>query len=508
MSRRSTIYRTGISTNRRINQVTSQQDAFPILDAKEITICLQSCDFIATEELVTKPTSLFIKSLFEQFLDTFMGLSPETIEKKVRSLDKTDSIVDKSNGNGNGNGNVSNGNSNGKHIEDQDQELENNANNAEEQIEDRDTSSALHLIVLHRAAFKFLQGCGIYDLTLMDIIRPDPSKIRRILSAVVNFARFREMHSQECEKLVLESESSLENVRKVQGENDKIINQIQGIKRKIEQDATEPEKKATLSQVNLFNSKLELELKKLKKQQEIVTLEHKQYKDEKSRLIEKLDDVQYLYFESSKELEKFKAYSETDLSVVNKIINDLKIQLQDLQNTYNDYDRRDQNLSITIDSIQLVEGELKNLFRILEEISNDISKERTSLTRLTESQEYLEQLKLQSNDLSRQIHQVERQLTNMQEKTDKLKVQADERITKSQQQLAKYREDYTKLIEQRNLKETEYNEKKELISEIENNINKRKTEHQLEIRNTELKVSRLNAQIKLYLDEVGKKVLT
>ncbi|KAK6463793.1 myosin-like protein NUF2 [Scheffersomyces coipomensis] len=503
MSRRSTIYRTGISTNRRINQISSQSDAFPLLDSKEITICLQSCDFIASEELVSKPTSLFIRSLFEQFLDTFMGLSPDSIEKKVKSLGKTGIPPPSDHNNGGSsqlNGHTSNGN--GIHIEGEQGQEEPNEN------DDDDTSPALHLIVLHRAAYKFLQGCGIYDLTLMDIIRPDASKIRRILSAVVNFARFREQHSQECEQLVLDSEANLENVRKVQNENDKIVNQIQGIKRKIEQDSSQPEKKATLSQVNLFNSKLEAELKKLKKQQEIVTLEHKQYKDEKSRLIEKLDDVQYLYFESSKELERFKAYSETDLNVLNKILNDLRLQLQELQSTYNDFDKRDQNLLITIDSIQVIESELKNLFRILEEITNDINKERTSLVRLTESQEYLEQLNLQTNDLSRQIHQVERQLTNMQEKTDKLKVQADERVTKSQQQLSKYRDDYTKLIEQRNLKEEEYNKKKELISEIENNINKKKSEHQLEIRNTELKVTRLNAQIKLYLDEVGKKILS
>lgn len=485
MSRLSTIYRQGQpQVNRRHIQIV-QQDAFPLLDAKEITICLQSCDFIATEELVTKPTSQFIKTLFEQFLDTFMGISNDVIVKKVK---------------GNKQENGSHENGNGNHENDNRNEPSDNS-----YLDDSDTFSTLHLITLHRAAYKFFQGCGIYDLTLMDIMRPDPLKTRRFLSAVVNFARFREEHSAECEQLVIASESSLEKIRNVQSENDRIANQLTSLKEKLESDG---QKKASLKQVNSYNLKLESELKKLKKAQEIVTLEHTQYKEEKSHLIEKLDDIQYLVSEANRDLERLRIYSTTDVSTLHKIVTDLETQLSLLQESYRNSIQYDQNLSITIESIQNVENELKNLFRILEEISNDITKENESSTRLNDTQEYLDQLNLQSNDLSKQIQQIQRQLSNMNEKTEKLKIQADERIAKSQQQLMNYRLDYTKLVEQRNLKEEEYNKKKELISEIESNISKKKLEYLMEVRNTELKVTRLNAQIKLYLEEVGKKVFT
>ncbi|KAG2734295.1 hypothetical protein G9P44_002301 [Scheffersomyces stipitis] len=526
MSRLSTIYRTGTQSNRRLHQLT-QQDVFPLLDVKEITICLQSCDFIATEELVSKPTSQFIRSLFEQFLDTFMGLPIEALSNKVRGLNQQNDLKNGTtngsngnadvtgnqneavahNGDGNGDRNVaSNANSNVV-VLNGDYGHENGSSQNDNEEDEDDTVEALNLIGLHRAAYKFFQGCGIYDLTIMDIVRPDPFKTRRILSAVVNYARFREEHSAECEQLVMESEASLEKIRQLQSDNDRVVSQIQGIKRRIEDDPSSSEKKATLKQVNSYNLKVESELKKLKKAQEIVTLEHMQYKEEKARLIEKLDDVQYLVFESSKEVDRLKAYSETDLTILQKIISDLKSQLSELQNAYNELDQRDKNLSVTIDSIQTVENELKNLFRILEEISNDISKEREASAKLSDGQEFLDQLNLRTNDLVRSIQQVQRQLNNMQEKTDKLRAQADERISKSQQMLTKYRQDYTKLVEERNLKEEEYNKKKELISEIETSISKKQLDYQMEVRNTELKAARLNAHIKLYLDEVGKKIL-
>ena len=116
----------------------------------------------------------------------------------------------------------------------------------------------------------------------MDIMRPEPQRIRRILSAVVNYARFREENSVECEKLVSISEGNLEQLKVVQNENSRLSNKINDLKYKIEANETdEGNKKATLKQITTYNSKLENELKKLKKNQEILTLEHSKYKDER-----------------------------------------------------------------------------------------------------------------------------------------------------------------------------------------------------------------------------------
>lgn len=484
MSRLSSIYKPGVLNTRRPPQ-GSHIDVFPLLDSKEITVCLQSCDFTITEELVNKPTTQFVRTLLEQFLDAFMGISVTALQKRARLISREASLMTS-----------------------QDDKLLNGKNGVEEEDEEEeeaDTASAFNLIVIHRTAHKFFQGCGIYDLTIMDIMRPDSFRTRRLLSAVVNFAKFREEHSTECEQLVFECEKSLEAFKKAQAENEKIKDKLENLKAQLENsDGTK--KKATLKQVNLYNSKIENELKKLTKTQEILILEHTQYRDEKSKLIERLKEQNLLIMDSTKDLEKLREYSSTELIDLKDSISELKNQVNQLQETYNKFEQRDNNITITIDSIQSVENELKNLFRILEEILNDLIKEKNASEKLTANQEYLDQQDIEDKDLSRHIRQIERQLSNTQEKIDKLKTQAEERITKSQQQLAKYRSDYTKLAEERNSKELEYNKKKELIAEIEAKMNKKKADFQVEVRNLNLKLARLNVQIKIYLDEVGKKV--
>lgn len=122
----------------------------------------------------------------------------------------------------------------------QDAQMEEEPENGGSQIEDDDDiTSSVRLILLHRGAYEFFLICGVNDFTLMDIMRPEPQRIRRILSAVVNYARFREENSVECEKLVSISEGNLEQLKVVQNENSRLSNKINDLKYKIEANETD-----------------------------------------------------------------------------------------------------------------------------------------------------------------------------------------------------------------------------------------------------------------------------
>ena len=464
MSRPSSIYRPRNSTIHRRRSHNVYQDLFPLLDFKEISICLQSCEFTATEELVSRPSSQYIQSLTEQLLDTFMGISPERMEQMMNA------VVTPAKENSN---------------------------------QEDDTLNSLATVMLYRQASEFYQMCGIGDFSLMDLMRPEPQRTRRILSAVVNFARFREENSVDCEELVTISENNLERVKKIEDDNTNLTNKIQELKDRLNGEEMQ---KASLKQINSYNGKLETELKRLKRNQEVLTFEHSQYKNEKLRLIEKLEDNNYLIIESSKELEKLKDYNQIDPELLVKIVDELKSNLQQYQSDFHELESHFRNMSITIESFQLVEQDLKNLFRILEEIMNDITREDEVFDRLTKYQEFLDQQRLESNDFIRQIQQIKRQLSSTGEKINRLRKQAEERSDQSKIKLAELKSDYDKLVEDRNDKEKELEKRKELINDLEHKIHIKRNQFQLEVKNSELAVARLNSHLKLYLTEMNKKV--
>ena len=341
----------------------------------------------------------------------------------------------------------------------------------------------------------------------MDIMRPEPQRIRRILSAVVNYARFREENSVECERLVGISEVNIEKLKRKRTDNDKLANQIQMLRHRIEaSEDSERGRKTTLKQINVYNHKLEHELKKMKKAQESLTLEHAKYKDEKNRLIEKLQDHNYLIIESNRELDKIKSYLLSDPSILTRLIDNLKMNLNEYQSNLSDLELKIKNITSTVESFLLVEQGLKNLFRILEEILNDIAKEENSLDKLNKCQDTLEQQNITLNNLERHIHHLTRQLSNMEEKMKRLRHQSNERSEQSKKKLSDLRESYDNLAKERNVKEHELYKKKEFISDLETKMNAERTNFQREMRNAELAVEKLNSHVRLYLNEMGKKI--
>lgn len=481
MSRPSSAYRGGTFLARR-SLYLAPHDPFNLLDFREISICLQSCDFTASEELVSRPTSQYIRTLLEQILDTFMCISSENILKSVKKVIQEDKLANKPPANGN-------------RLEEEDD------NNDPDAI-----GGTLALVLLHKGATEFLQTCGINDFTLMDIMRPEPQRIRRILSAIVNYARFREENSVECEQLVSLSESNLEKVRAATAERDRLESEINTVKQKLDLGTNAVAHNASLKQVNAYNVKLEEELKKLKRLQEELTLNYDRYRDEKARLIEKLEDHHYLILEANKDIEKLKSYVHTDFDILNKVIEDLQATLNDLQQNATNQEQRHRNINISIEAFQVVEQSIKNLFRVLEEVSNDLNRQSRIADELNKHQDILDEKKQELHENSRQIQALQRKINVNEEKTQKLREGFNRETERQQQETAALRQEYEKLAHDRATKEQELERTRKEIARYEQMINAEKNQFNLEYKEAEAAVGRLNAHVNLYISEMSKKL--
>lgn len=61
-------------------------------------------------------------------------------------------------------------------------------------------------LILSFIRLKLMEGVGIDDFTLKDVIKPEPHRLKMIFSGMINFAKFRE------EQLVLFEEFSAKTV--------------------------------------------------------------------------------------------------------------------------------------------------------------------------------------------------------------------------------------------------------------------------------------------------------
>ena len=122
-------------------------------------------------------------------------------------------------------------NGNSQDQEQQQQDQENGNLNLENDDKTGYIYSTLPTTLLLRYLTRFLYACGINDFTLMDLGKPDGFRTRRILSAVINFIRFREDQSAGMEELAKEAEENAENVNLIQEENVNILKKLMKIKK-------------------------------------------------------------------------------------------------------------------------------------------------------------------------------------------------------------------------------------------------------------------------------------
>jgi kinetochore protein Nuf2 len=109
-----------------------------------------------TEQDLNKPSSTKIIKIFEEFLDILMGINREELEQPHFSVTE-------------------------------------NLENPELYLQS----------LADMTFFKYLlrlQSVGIEDFSLKDLMKPESPRIRRILSAIINFAKFREEHLTEFQR--------------------------------------------------------------------------------------------------------------------------------------------------------------------------------------------------------------------------------------------------------------------------------------------------------------------
>lgn len=393
MRRQSTITTTPA---RGVRPVT--KDAFPYLDTREITSCLLECDFNVSLELIAKPTSDFIIRLYTHFLETFMGI--DNLYERARELAMRRLEVLK-----NGDDNAS----------DEGAEQNGGSNLEENSIE---PSATDEILTLFRCCRKFFQNIGVDDFTLLDLTRPEALSTKRLLSAVVNYLRFRENISSEYEALAEEADSTTTRIQQLQEENEARVSQIHELQRRLkyEDDGNSDVPRHELQHVYNYNKKLESKLRQLKSTQERLTKQHDDYKTEKNSLATQLYDIGFLCDETSGEIENLKSFKEKDIGQLTTIVNDLDKEAEGLIRTFITFEKQYQNLGKTLDSIQVNELSINNLIRVAEDISRLLTKDESDVYNIRQQNDKLQDITRDSNDLAKQIQTRSEQLAKYEKK--------------------------------------------------------------------------------------------
>ncbi|KAK9383980.1 Nuf2 family-domain-containing protein [Kockiozyma suomiensis] len=441
----------GSSTGR--SQPSFQGDIFPLLDFAEIAICLRGCDFIVAEDMLQKPTAIFVQQLYEQIIASFLGV---TYENQVPILEAC--------------------------------------------CEGRETfdsaRAARSIFALVRASSKLMQICGVDDFSMADFMKPEAQRIRRLLSAVVNFARFREEHMGVCEDLIQRSEETSLATERGYQEVISYNERLQELKLQKEMDAP------MIKEAQEHNRQVEAELRKLKKIQDQYHTEHEAYKRDKSRLVGKLEDQNFLTTQIRKECEKLRPYVLDAPSTLRRINEEMSESVQSGKSAIERLERRLRALEVSIESFKNIEQDIAGSLKIMEETENEMSKQDEASRQLARLMELHDQRQIEVHEVERKSTQLKRQLANAEERIQRLQEQRLQKRESVQKRTQELKEAYATLVAERSVVTQEMEKKKSVIAGVEKKQTELREQLENDVRAATNELLKLEKQVELYIGEM------
>lgn len=233
----------------RNQQQQRQMYSFPELKSSEILQCMDDLRIPLSDQELNKPNPMIVQRILESFADIFMGIPKE----HFNSVQPSFGVMEM--------------------LEYPDLHLD-----------------SISLITFYRTILRLMIEVGVEDFSLRDLIRPEGPRLRVILSAVINFAKFREEQLAVFEEFSRKSEEIVEERARLTQKKAELTKKLDQIKtqRNSQEDAA--------GRVREEISGLIQELREFKKEQTALSNDLEQLKARRTELSEKLVNHIHMHF--------------------------------------------------------------------------------------------------------------------------------------------------------------------------------------------------------------------
>ncbi|KAI8914738.1 Nuf2 family-domain-containing protein [Powellomyces hirtus] len=323
------------------NRHTAGSFSFPVLKPSELLRCMADLGMPFTEEDVAKPTTQRILAVYEHFTDMLMGVNRDHYSQPNFSVTQVLEYP----------------------------ELH---------------QDSISLIAYYRQLRKLMVEVGVDDFNMRDILRPEPPRVRRCLSAIINFAKFREERLGVYETCTQKGEETVARRQILEVENGELSEKVNTLR--LQRAEQEPAAQA----LRESNSKLTADLRELQKQQTALTSSVEGFKREKNELSEALS-----------------------ISEMNSTLNSDKTAVALTE-------KRARELQAKIDMMSSVEQDIRGCLKLMEECEVEKKRAETATAKVQADKENIDKRRSDFRELDFREEQLKRQLNGANDKIARL----------------------------------------------------------------------------------------
>jgi kinetochore protein Nuf2 len=173
--------------------------SYPLLPSDEILTVLREMKIDANSDDLANPTPLKVKVIFDQLIEVLLNQKSEDMAQP--------------------------------HF------------NGLEMLEHQELhEESIGAIGFMHGCTKLMTTAGVTDFSIHDLLKPESKRLRRFISAAINFAKFREDKMQMAEAIIQEMDELAAQKQQAEDENERLVNQLRSAQAVREQEAPETQR--------------------------------------------------------------------------------------------------------------------------------------------------------------------------------------------------------------------------------------------------------------------------
>ncbi|KAJ3122206.1 kinetochore-associated Ndc80 complex subunit nuf2 [Nowakowskiella sp. JEL0407] len=273
---------------------------------------------------------------------------------------------------------------------------------------------ALAQMKFFKTLYKIMSVAGIGDFGLRDIIRPEPGRFRRIVSAVINFAKFREERIPIVENAHRIAAEIYENLKIQEAEQQKTVEKVNNIRLQLAEQ--EPE----LQELKQTNNMLGNELREYKKKQNALTSEIEEIKKDKPILDEQLKNTTILLNNMKADCDRLESQIVKNPEQLKEVIADLNARQMEAKSTFANLEKSIREASHRLDVLDAAEKELVGTIKLMDDCKADNVKLNEARQKVAADKEAIESANTELRDTTLKLKQSEKTLVRAEDRIDRL----------------------------------------------------------------------------------------
>jgi kinetochore protein Nuf2 len=321
------------------------------------------------------------------------------------------------------------------------------------------------------------------------------------MSALINFARFREERLDKAEELRQESDDLHEQRQDLQDENEELQKRLAELR--ADKEELVPLKEEIAADCDILTA----EVTNLNKRQAALSNEIKELKAESNQFMDRIATDRMRTHEAKQETEKLRSQIVQDPEKIKKQLADMKTAVNGERCNVAGQESQLKEVRARLDSVQKLNKDMKKNLAVVEELEAQAEKGKSAKAALKETSANVESSEDERRTLRNEEQTLRRQLDATKEKMKRVKAEGEQALKRSQMQLTKSQQEKVGLETMQSQNRAQVGQNEEMYNEMRENLDRLKRDHDADVDGMQALCGRLQSQVNSYHESLERRMV-